>query len=58
MDVRAQAVVVGATEVIARSMPSAAGQGGGEVDPGPELVPAQAVEDQEDHLIGAADDGR
>ena len=28
------------------------GQGGGQRRPGPELLPAQAVEDQEDHLVG------
>ena len=39
IEVRAQAVVVGATEVIGRSMPSAAVRVGASAGPGPQLHP-------------------
>ena len=52
IEVRAQAVVVGATEVMGRSMPSAPDSVRGHVRPVAQLFPSQPVDHQEHHLLG------
>ncbi len=52
IEVRAQAVVLGATDVMARSMPSAADSVGARSRAGPQLLPAQAVDHQQHDLAG------
>ena len=58
IDVRAHAVVVGATEVMALSIPSAADSVGARSRAGSQLLPTESVEDQQHDLAGPDGHGR
>ena len=52
------AVVVGATEVMGRVDAVGRRERGGEIGPGPQLLPAEPVEDQQDDTVGLSGERR